>query len=134
MQQAMASLAFLTGEAARPVSVSAYEWLYSAERWGALRTAFLHDLLTVNGLSSEPMLPLLLHYGLSALKTTACGRHPHPQCPTCTPPLSALAADMPPAHATRSYLICRISGQLMDEHNPPLVLPNGRAYSKKVRS
>lgn len=136
MQQAMASLAFLTGEPSRPVSIAAYEWLFASERWAALRTSFLHDLLTVNGLSSEPMFPLLLHYGLAALKTTACGRanHCNSLCPTCSPPLSSLASNMPPAHVTRSYLVCRISGQLMDDHNPPLVMPNGRAYSKKVRS
>ena len=95
MQQAMASLAFLTGDPAQPVSVSTYEWLFTSERWAALRTSFLHDLLTVNGLSSEPMLPLLLHYGLASLKTTACGRQDHSLCPTCTAPLCALMSLAP---------------------------------------
>ena len=36
-----------------------------------------------------------------------------------------LSENLPSTHKTISSLICRISGEVMDEHNPPLMLPNG---------
>jgi len=30
--------------------------------------------------------------------------------------------------------VCRITGQPMDEHNPPMVLPNGNVYGRNVCS
>jgi len=45
-----------------------------------------------------------------------------------------LAAKLPSALHTHSHLICRLSGEMMNEDNPPLVLPNGHVYSKKALS
>ena len=39
---------------------------------------------------------------------------------------------VPSTHKVVSSLICRISGEVMDEHNPPVSLPNGQVYSEKV--
>lgn len=38
---------------------------------------------------------------------------------------------MPSTLKTVSSLICRITGEIMDEHNPPIMLPNGEVYSQK---
>lgn len=43
-----------------------------------------------------------------------------------------LAADLPLAHFGNSHLKCRCSGESMDEHNPPLALPNGHVYSTRA--
>ncbi len=51
-------------------------------------------------------------------------------CPACTFPLSCLARSLPVAARSQSRLVCRLSGAVMDERNPPLVLPNGFVYSR----
>ena len=53
-------------------------------------------------------------------------------CPTCIPPLSCLSVSLPIAPRTHSRLICRMSGALMDDNNPPMALPNGYVYSKNA--
>ena len=51
---------------------------------------------------------------------------------TCDADMHTLAQGLPWSHAMNSHLVCRISGDMMDEHNPPLMLPNGRVYSRKA--
>jgi len=53
-------------------------------------------------------------------------------CPTCAYPFNALAKDLPYSSHTHSILLCRVTGKLMDEHNPPIVLPNGNVYSAEA--
>ncbi|KAJ1485277.1 hypothetical protein T484DRAFT_1794189 [Baffinella frigidus] len=43
-----------------------------------------------------------------------------------------MAAKLPLANRLRSLLVCPITGQVMDEQNPPLALPNGRVYSSSA--
>ena len=50
----------------------------------------------------------------------------------CSAPGRALAAGLPRAHHGQSSLICRVTGAMMDENNPPLALPNGHVYSLKA--
>ena len=54
------------------------------------------------------------------------------QCPVCSKHFNELAKTLPFAHHSQSYLICALSGEPMNEHNPPLVLPNGYVYGQKV--
>lgn len=54
------------------------------------------------------------------------------QCPVCSKPFNELANSLPFAHCSQSYLICNLSGEPMNEHNPPLVLPNGYVYGEQV--
>ena len=44
--------------------------------------------------------------------------------------MRALAADLPWAKHVKSKLVCAISKSVMDDSNPPMVLPNGRVYSR----
>ena len=39
----------------------------------------------------------------------------------------SLADALPFAKHTHSKLVCHVTKQIMDEDNPPMVLPNGRA-------
>ncbi|CAI5700977.1 unnamed protein product [Peronospora effusa] len=56
---------------------------------------------------------------------------PVPICPACTEVGSQLCSGLPFAYHPHSRLVCRVMGCVMDEHNPPFVLPNGRVYSKQ---
>ena len=42
-----------------------------------------------------------------------------------------ISKKLPELTKKQSNLLCRITGQLMDEHNPPIALPNGQIFSKK---
>jgi macrophage erythroblast attacher len=53
-------------------------------------------------------------------------------CPSCDQRLGLLGKDLPTVQHTHSLLICNLSGSVMNESNPPLILPNGRAYSEKA--
>nr|CCA14876.1 conserved hypothetical protein [Albugo laibachii Nc14] len=52
-----------------------------------------------------------------------------PDCPTCSDIGGKLCESIPLALRPHSRLICRITGTVMNEHNPPIVLPNGYVYS-----
>jgi macrophage erythroblast attacher len=52
--------------------------------------------------------------------------------PLHLPTYQALAAGLPYAKHLHSKLVCHITKQLMNEDDPPMVLPNGYVYSLKV--
>ncbi|CEG35788.1 Uncharacterized conserved protein [Plasmopara halstedii] len=54
-----------------------------------------------------------------------------PICPACSEIGSQLCTGLPFAYHPHSRLVCRVTQSVMDERNPPLVLPNGRVYSKQ---
>lgn len=65
--------------------------------------------------------------------------HPdHPQrnvdCPTCAPYVAVLAKEVAFSHHTNSSIVCRISGEVIDDENYALAFPNGYVYSHKVSS
>ncbi|XP_070256791.1 E3 ubiquitin-protein transferase MAEA isoform X4 [Myotis yumanensis] len=51
-----------------------------------------------------------------------------PDCPVCSRSLNKLAQPLPMAHCANSRLVCKISGDVMNENNPPMMLPNGYVY------
>ncbi|CAB1336954.1 unnamed protein product, partial [Coregonus sp. 'balchen'] len=56
----------------------------------------------------------------------------NPDCPVCSKSLNKLAQPLPMAHCANSRLVCKISGEVMNENNPPMMLPNGYVYDDKV--
>ena len=54
------------------------------------------------------------------------------QCPVCSKPFNKLSNPLPFSHCSQSYLICSLSGEPMNEHNPPMALPNGYIYGEQV--
>lgn len=54
-----------------------------------------------------------------------------PVCPTCSEVGSQLCSTLPFAYHPHSRLVCRVTHNVMDENNPPVVLPNGRVYSRQ---
>ena len=53
-------------------------------------------------------------------------------CAACCEPLRRVAHGLPVPQRQNSTLICRISGKVMSDSDPPLVLPNGNAYSQSA--
>ncbi|CAG9794861.1 unnamed protein product [Diatraea saccharalis] len=53
-------------------------------------------------------------------------------CPVCQPPLNTLSRSLPHAHCSHSRLVCRITNEPLNEHNQPMVLPNGQVYGEKA--
>jgi len=43
-----------------------------------------------------------------------------------------LAEGLPWSKHVHSKLVCSITREIMNEHNPPMVLPNGAVYSEKA--
>ncbi|KAJ3440408.1 e3 ubiquitin-protein transferase maea [Anaeramoeba flamelloides] len=50
-------------------------------------------------------------------------------CPTCHPVVNKIAKNYPRNLITHSLIICPLSGQIMTPDNPPMIFPNGNAYS-----
>uniref|UniRef100_A0A8C2XCP2 E3 ubiquitin-protein transferase MAEA n=1 Tax=Cyclopterus lumpus TaxID=8103 RepID=A0A8C2XCP2_CYCLU len=78
---------------------------------------------------------LCVHYhptGWSVCHQDACykedGTSKNPDCPVCSKSLNKLAQPLPMAHCANSRLVCKISGEVMNENNPPMMLPNGYVY------
>ena len=114
--------------------IHCYQSLYDVEVYQALSLHFKHTFNTVYILPDFPPLVAILQAGLSALKTSACSNPAdhHPECPVCNKPLSAMATSLPAAHFESTHLVCRITGELMNDDNLPMVMPNGYAYSFNV--
>ncbi|KAJ1674830.1 GID complex subunit containing RING finger motif, partial [Spiromyces aspiralis] len=113
---------------------SPYKKLFSPSRWEELAAYFRSAVYRLYGLPSQPHLHLLLQTGLTALKCTDCYSDDpafrNRDCPVCQrDAMGFLAEDLPLNQHANSLLVCGISGQKMDEDNPPMRLPNGNVYS-----
>lgn len=133
IQQAMALLAFPEGTACRP-----YKNLYEPSRWTYLITQFRSTLFSLHSLPLHPSLSLALQAGLSALKTSSCTSNPDStsrniNCPICSSSdFEKLAEKLPRGHHVNSCYVCKLTGEIMNEDNPPMVLPNGSVFSLKA--
>ncbi|KAJ9589808.1 hypothetical protein L9F63_027928, partial [Diploptera punctata] len=56
----------------------------------------------------------------------------NPSCPVCQDALNELAQPLPFAHCSQSRLVCTISGLPLNEHNQPMMLPNGYVYGEQA--
>lgn len=125
LQRASALLAFGPETTCPP-----YAALYSDERWAEPVDLFKSELFRLHSLPPASLLEVHLQAGLSALKTPQslapeCGR----EDPLHLPQFRQLAEGLPWAKHVHSKLICSLSGEVMTENNPPMVLPNGYVYS-----
>ncbi|CEG70497.1 hypothetical protein RMATCC62417_06384 [Rhizopus microsporus] len=125
--QAMGLLAYKSDTQCQP-----YKDLYDEKRWQELIHQFRSDNYALCSLTSHPLMSITLQAGLSALKTQQCYEHENQNvnCPICdNSTLGKLAEKLPLSHHVNSTIVCRISGKIMNENNPPMLLPNGRVYS-----
>lgn len=124
------------GLLAFPISASAihpYYDMLTEERWINLIHHFRVEHARLYQLASTSILGTVVQAGLAALKTPQCYRTTtkNPNCPVCSEPLSTLASNLPYAHCAHSQLVCAISGEPLNENNPPMVLPSGFVYGTK---
>ena len=133
-QIAMATLAMPEPEES---GVPEYAALFSPQRWQGLADQFQQDLRRAYGMHANGMLEVNVKAGLCALKTRACGSQApgngrSAQCPMCTPLGEALGKQLPYPLRPRSSLICPVTQQLMNEDNPPMMLPGGQVCSMRA--
>lgn len=126
IQQAMALLAF-----GKNTTISPYKEMFSEDRWKYLIELFQKSYFQLFSLTSKPLLYLKLQAGLSALKNPLVYKEEHYNVndPMCHENFQEIAKDLPFSFHVHSKLVCRLTGKLMDDRNPPMVLPNGNVYS-----
>jgi len=144
IQRAMSCLAFPPTkkdgeddmEGSTPVSPASkiYPELFSPGVWENLANAFVTEFSRLFAIPGVESLRLMVCAGLTALKTHECGTNGNENvdCPSCSADFRRLSERLPSAPRLHSMIVCRISGEVLDENNPPLVLPNGNAYSKRA--
>lgn len=110
-----------------------YRSMLDKSRWHELIELFKEENCKLYQLNTVSVFSVVIQAGLSALKTPHCylktGQR-NPECPLCSPLLNQLAKELPYPHCSQSKLICSISGQPMNENNPPMMLPNGYIYGE----
>ena len=131
LQKVMGLLAFKPDTTTEP-----YRSLFDPKRWFQLVRQFREDNFRLYNLSATSVFAMTLQCGLSALKTPHCYKKKrddrNPDCPVCNNYLNQLAKPLPVAHCSQSKLICQLSGQPLNEHNQPLMLPNGNVYGENA--
>uniref|UniRef100_A0A672MM31 E3 ubiquitin-protein transferase MAEA n=1 Tax=Sinocyclocheilus grahami TaxID=75366 RepID=A0A672MM31_SINGR len=127
VRQVMGMLAFPSD-----THISPYKDLLDPARWKMLIQQFRYDNYRLHQLGNNSVFTITLQAGLSAIKTPQCykedGTSKNPDCPVCSKSLNKLAQHLPMAHCANSRLVCKISGEVMNENNPPMMLPNGYVY------
>ncbi|KAJ2925421.1 hypothetical protein H1R20_g11690, partial [Candolleomyces eurysporus] len=118
-----------------------YRRLYDSSRWDHLVRSFRFAIYNLNSIPTEPLLHLALYAGLVALKLPACydpstKNVDCPVCDTCSGDsslgLGKLAEEVPYSHHANSTIVCRLTGKIVNEDNPPMAFPNGRVYSREA--
>ncbi|VDI77842.1 macrophage erythroblast attacher [Mytilus galloprovincialis] len=121
-------------------SKSPYKDLLDENSWADLVKQFRFENFKLHQLNTDSVFTITLQAGLSALKTPKFhmgdsfrGRHHiHSNVEEfsliCNCQLNELGKGLPYSHCANSKLICAISGQALNEHNPPMALPNGHVY------
>jgi len=72
------------------------------------------------------------HLKVAATQTAHASGQRSSECPVCAKGMYKLAENLSTSHRTQSCIVCRMCGEVMDENNPPLALPNGNVYSHKA--
>ncbi|XP_054263124.1 E3 ubiquitin-protein transferase MAEA isoform X1 [Macrosteles quadrilineatus] len=130
IQHCMALLAFPA-----TTSLSPYREMLDESRWDRLVEQFRQENYRLFQLASQSVFTVALQAGLSALKTPQCystKENRNASCPVCQDWLNILAMPLPFAHCSQSRLVCSISGLPLNEHNQPMVLPNGYVYGEQA--
>uniref|UniRef100_A0A182SIE8 E3 ubiquitin-protein transferase MAEA n=1 Tax=Anopheles maculatus TaxID=74869 RepID=A0A182SIE8_9DIPT len=129
IRQCMALLAF-------PVSteIEPYKTLFDPQRWHDLVLHFRLENYRLFQLPAQSVLSVAVQAGISALKTPQCYSYTskNMNCPVCQENVNEIAEDLPFSHCAQSRLICRITGKPLNEHNLPMMLPNGQVFGQQA--
>lgn len=123
IRQFMAMLAFPTKTQLEP-----YKSLFDPSRWQELILNFRNENYRLFQLAAQSVLAVTVQAGLSALKTPQCYsvNSRNVNCPVCQPLFNEVANNLPFSHFAQSRLMCRVTGKPLNEHNLPMMLPNGQ--------
>lgn len=136
IQQAMLLLAFpFHAKKFSKVTMKKHAMLWDPARWTELVSQFRRNCFVLNSSPPHSLLSTSLQCGLAALKTPQCCSDQHlksKNCPVCSSQMTGLVSNLPCARQINSKLVCFISGEEMNEYNPPLMLPNGYVYGSKA--
>eukprot|EP00040_Diaphanoeca_grandis_P040592 m.261933 g.261933 ORF g.261933 m.261933 type:complete len:387 (+) comp43822_c0_seq1:226-1386(+) len=128
IQEAMSLLVFVKSR-----RLEKHEVYFSESKWDDLVQQFRRNNFALNSLPGQSTLQVTLQSGISCLKNYACfesGDNKAINCPVCSVHINSLAERLPYSHHTNSRLVCLVSGNIMNEDNPPMSLPNGYVYSR----
>uniref|UniRef100_A0A182QNF3 E3 ubiquitin-protein transferase MAEA n=1 Tax=Anopheles farauti TaxID=69004 RepID=A0A182QNF3_9DIPT len=129
IRQCMALLAF-------PVSteIEPYKTLFDPQRWHDLVLHFRLENYRLFQLPAQSVLSVAVQAGISALKTPQCYSYTskNMNCPVCQENVNEIAENLPFSHCAQSRLICRITGKPLNEHNLPMMLPNGQIFGQQA--
>ena len=155
MEQVMAAMGLVAYPPAQRQELILYKEMTNEHRWVELAEKFEQESYTLYGLSPDAMVTQTLQTGISVLKTPFCEEKQQDElffdsnvdrdvemaqeinqngaCPTCDPNIRSLGVELPCAQLTQTSIACTITGELMDESNPPFYLPSGYLISKKAK-
>jgi len=111
-----------------------YEGYFREDRWNDLVQQFRQENFALHQLNAQSILEVTLQCGLASLKTPHCYHDDEKStdCPVCSRLFNDLAKHLPFAHCAQSRLICNLTGEAINENNPPMMLPNGFVYSENA--
>ncbi|EDV94380.1 E3 ubiquitin-protein transferase MAEA [Drosophila grimshawi] len=111
-----------------------YKKYTDPKRWEQLVLDFRHENYRLFQLSNTSVFSAAVQAGLSALKTPQCYSQTcrNLNCPVCQEDLNRIALKLPYSHCVQSRLICRVTGKPLNEHNHPMMLPNGQIYGRSA--
>ncbi|KAL9890263.1 E3 ubiquitin-protein transferase MAEA isoform X1 [Glossina fuscipes] len=113
-------------------TIEPYKSLFGMKRWKELVIKFRNENYRLFQLSTQSLLTVAIQAGLSALKTPQCYSITckNLNCPVCQEDFNQIAKHLPYSHCVQSRLICRITGLPLNEHNLPMMLPNGQIFGQ----
>lgn len=141
LKRAMACLAF-----GKSTNKPPFRDMFSACAWTSLRKLFDKECGACSGVTKESSLSANLRAGIISLKLD----HVHifsrdansfkgntqnvsvRDDPLSVKSLGGLSFGLPYSKHTNSKIICQVTRSVMDEKNPPMVLPNGFVYSARA--
>ena len=133
LQEAMATLVYGPWWPRRHDKHSHYGHLFSDQQWDDLVHLFRRDMYKMYALPADSNLALHVQAGLSALKTPMSYTESRSkEDPLSLDAFRKISERLPYAKHSKSRLVCYITKQVMNEHNPPMVLPNGMVYSRSA--
>jgi len=127
IKQAMGTIAF--GPQTR---IQPYATLFHPNRWSNLIEEFKRSNRMIHALSVNPELLIHLQAGISALKSPPSYDTFNPNDPLRHEAVKELAKELPFAFHDQSILRCAMSGDVMNDSNPPMALPNGNVYGLRA--
>lgn len=112
-----------------------YEIYFKESRWIQIMEQFNKDYSKIVGIKASSSLEVFLSAGIATFQTPFCSENTESRnesCPTCNKWMQQISANIPATQKSVSTLICRITGEPINENNPAVALPNSEVYSMSV--